>query len=70
MAVIIDGNKTTLIYAYWYCTPGNSEDKWSLKFMTFDMYNVKSESQIPFNYLIICIGFDAEGFSNEIPAET
>ena len=38
--------------------------------MTFDMYNVKSESQIPFNYLIICIGFDAEGFSNEIPAET
>ena len=37
----IDGNKTTLNHAYWYCTPGNSENKYSLELMTFDMYNIK-----------------------------
>lgn len=66
----IDGNKTTLNHAYWYCTPGNSEHKYSLELMTFDMYNIKSESQMPSNYSIIFIDFDAEGSVNEIPTGT
>ena len=45
----IDGNKTTLNHAYWYCTPGNSENKYSLELMTFDMYGIKegSVNEIP-----------------------
>lgn len=66
----IDGNKTTLNHAYWYCTPGNSENKYSLELMTFDMYNIKNESQMPSNYSIILIDFNAEGSVNEIPTGT
>lgn len=66
----IDGNKTTLNHAYWYCTSGSNENKYSLELMTFDMYNIKSESQMPSNYSMIFIDFDAEGSVNEIPTGT